>query len=311
MIIFANCVMKKSQILEILKTIDDPCVSTYVREVYRIGYLSKQRRNELLETLLNASGEEFIRARNELVCHCLPIVIDSAFFIRERYPQIPLADLIQEGNYALIKGAEALKSKDCILNWLSLYRYFQNNIFWRFKAVKDNWNLIRKPPTTSTLLKSILNKWENQCDIYSGSVPFEYVVDLFLFEKNSLPWEDYKYIEILNSLYNTQFIDYMAIDETADDDYFYWLEYREITAFWGLLIRGLLNRHCFSERARDLVEKFYFEDIDLDELACEFGITRTRVRQILDDTIKKIRRKLHCDISDQLLPIPQPEIVDC
>ena len=55
------------------------------------------------------------------------------------------------------------------------------------------------------------------------------------------------------------------------------------------LINNLLNLECLSDRQRDYIRLYYFEDYTFDKIGKKYGITREAVRQGLNKAINTIR----------------------
>jgi RNA polymerase sigma factor (sigma-70 family) len=55
------------------------------------------------------------------------------------------------------------------------------------------------------------------------------------------------------------------------------------------LINDLLNLECLSDRQRDYIRLYYFEDYTFDKIGKKYGITREAVRQGLNKAINTIR----------------------
>jgi RNA polymerase sigma factor (sigma-70 family) len=55
------------------------------------------------------------------------------------------------------------------------------------------------------------------------------------------------------------------------------------------LIKNLLSLECLSDRQKDYIKLYYFENYTFDKIGKKYGITREAVRQGLNKAIKMIR----------------------
>jgi RNA polymerase primary sigma factor len=237
-------------------------LNIYFKEIKKNKVLTKEEELDLAVRISNGDEE----AVKELVNANLRFVVTIAKDYQNQ--GLPINDLINEGNYGLLKAA---KKFDHTMG----FRFISYAVWWIKQSIinclNDNARTVRLPI-------NVINKYsnidkENTNDINDISVPFVPI---------------YNQNESLNKTISdngVESIDLIYTEETNDDKYVISDEIKN-----G--IKKVLE--LLDEREKDIIISYYGLNIDVDAMTLEaigekYNLTKERVRQIKESTLRKLR----------------------
>ncbi len=262
--------------------VSDDIVRDYLRNIAKVSLLSASEEKELLTRYKNGD----MIAKDILVERNLRLVV----FIAKKYLNkgMDFIDLIQEGNLGLVKSIEYFD----LARGTRLSTYATTNIK-RFieRAIKDKARNIRIPVSTldrlsdymkkKNLLVSKLNRIPSEIETAKAlNMPLQQVIDFEKIKEDTIS---------LNSLVgedkNDEFGDFIEdINQNTEEDAIKSLIKKDtIQAMWNVL----------SPREFYIVSLSFgfLEDVHIDsnEIGIRLGITRERVRVILNRALLKLK----------------------
>lgn len=261
--------------------------SIYLKEIQNYGRYSKEEELEIITRIKNGD----IKARNEFLEQNLRLVVSIAKKYQGR--NIPLIDLIQEGNIGLMKALDE----------------FDINKGCKFSTYATNW-------ITAFIRRYIADKGRN----IRLPVNFYYEISNFMKIKNRLERELGREPNILELARKTgkdkdTILRYFAylndtkslddkVGEKEDTDFSYFipskdesLEKSAIKKDLSTRMSELLKECNLNEKEIDVLSSRYglngIDVLTLEEIGQKYGVTRERIRQIETRALKKIRNSTH------------------
>lgn len=261
----------------------DDSVTKYFKEVRKSTIITAEEEVELSKRIQEGDDS----AIEELVFANLKFVISIAKEYKNQ--GLPLCDLINEGNYGLIKAATKF-------DHTRGFRFISYAVWWVkqsiIQSLNDNARTIRLPTNVINKLSQLRKeidkfKLENEREPVYGDIEIEGEnVEIFNFEQNvtkslndvinETGSELYEIIENPNTVEVENFYD---IDNIVKD---------ELTKVLILL----------SDRERLIIEYYYgldskYEPMTLEAIGEKFNLTKERVRQIKHNALRKLRHNSH------------------
>jgi RNA polymerase primary sigma factor len=255
-------------------------VTKYFKEVRKSKVITPEQEVELAKKI----KEGDTKAIDELVFANLKFVISIA---KDYQGQgLPLSDLINEGNYGLIKAANRF-------DHTRGFRFISYGVWWIrqsiIQSLNDNARIIRLPSNVINKLASLKKeiekfKFENEREPVYGDILFE-DTDSETFVEMDLP--------TCKSLNETVTEDgselYELIENPGNivEDNFY--EVDEVVKFELEKTLSIL-----SARERVIIDCYYglnsdYEPMTLEAIGEKFKLTKERIRQIKERAIRKLR----------------------
>ena len=261
--------------------------SIYLKEIQNYGRYSKEEELEIITKIKNGD----IKARNEFLEQNLRLVVSIAKKYQGR--NIPLIDLIQEGNIGLMKALDE----------------FDINKGCKFSTYATNW-------ITAFIRRYIADKGRN----IRLPVNFYYEISNFMKIKNRLERELGREPNILELARKTgkdkdtilRYFAYLNDTKSLDDkvgekentDFSYFipskdesLEKSAIKNDLSIRMSELLGKCNLNKKEIDVLSSRYGlngkDVLTLEELGSKYGVTRERIRQIEARALKKIRNSIH------------------
>lgn len=256
----------------------DECIVKYLKEVRKSEVITPEKEVELAVKIKNGDN----KAIDELVFANLKFVISIA----KKYQGqgLPLSDLINEGNYGLIKAAHNF-------DHTRGFRFISYAVWWIkqsiIQSLNDNARVIRLPSNVinklSALKKEIEKfKLENEREPVFGDVINEIEFDNF--SESDLPS-----CKSLNDIISEDGSELQELIANSDDtsDNFY-----QIDDTIKVEIEKLLSK--LTARERVIVEYYWglnndYEPMTLEAIGEKFDLTKERIRQIKERAIRKMR----------------------
>ena len=258
----------------------DDSVTKYFKEVRKSKVITSEQEVELAKRIKDGDNS----AIDELVFANLKFVISIA---KEYQGQgLSLSDLINEGNYGLIKAAHRF-------DHMRGFRFISYAVWWIkqsiIQSLNDNARIIRLPSNVitklSTLKKEIEKfKFENEREPVYG--------DILVDSENGETFTemDLPSCKSLNETVNedgSELYELIASPVDINIDNFY-----EIDEVVKCGLEKTLS--ILSIRERAIIDYYYglnskYEPMTLEAIGEKFSLTRERIRQIKERAIRKLR----------------------
>ena len=263
---------------------DDPSIQQYFDQIGRYPLLTKEREYELARDIRENNNP---KALESLVNSNLRFVVSVAK--RYLHQGLTLQDLIQEGNTGLIKAAERFDERRD-------FRFISYAVWWIrqaiLKAIAEQKREVRLPQNVNQLYTHMDRFWkkyelENCCP-----PPDEVMISNFLFHLQE-PKEAlrlyYQHREGTLSLDEAQYPD--SIKETTRHEF---IESEQLSPL-EVVEQGAVSDAIYEELASrldirevDVILMYYYDDLTLEQIGTEIGVTRERVRQIRNQALEKL-----------------------
>ena len=258
---------------------NDDSLGKYFKEVRKSTIITQSEEIELAKRIKN--GDQ--NAINKLVNANLKFVISIA---KEYQGQgLPLSDLINEGNYGLIKAATKFDHKKG-------FRFISYAVWWVkqsiIQSLNDNARVVRLPANVinriSQLNKEIAKfESENEREPVYG--------EIFDKENEMVSLVNYPRHTSLNEVINEEGDELIElIPDNVDED----------TLVVDARIKDGINNalSVLDEREKAIIESYFGVNTDCESMTLEaigerYGLTKERIRQIKEKAIRKLRNNAH------------------
>lgn len=256
----------------------DDTVSKYFKEVKKSTILTPSQELELAKKI--KKGDK--KAMDALVNANLKFVISIA---KEYQGQgLPLSDLINEGNYGLIKAAYRFDHKRG-------FRFISYAVWWVkqsiIQSLNDNARVVRLPANVINKI-SKLNKELGKSDQEYDNDPI--YVDIFPEDSTDMSILNYSKTSSLNKLINEdggEIVDLLESETLVVD-----MEETEVHDKVKCELNKILS--VLDERERAIIEAYFgvntkHEGMTLETIGDKYDLTKERIRQIKEKAIRKLR----------------------
>jgi len=245
-------------------------ISNYLKEVRKINVLTPEEELELTKKI--AEGDQ--KAIDALVNANLRFVISIA---KEYQGQgLPLVDLINEGNYGLIKAARKF-------DHTRGFRFISYAVWWVKQSILqslcDNSRMVRLPVNITNQLSKIKKE-----------------IALFEQENHRLPVDGEMDLSVLNhptcgSLNEKINEDGDEVLDVIPDNTF---ERPDDDIYSEEILKNQLEKtlSVLSDREKEIVSMYFGLDgqpMTLEQIGEEYGLTKERIRQIKEKSLRKLR----------------------
>lgn len=253
----------------------DESTSKYFKEIRKIKLISQEEEIELAKRIKNGD----ISAIDKLVTANLKFVVTIAKEYQGK--GLPLSDLINEGNFGLIKAASKF-------DHTKGFRFISYAVWWVkqsiIQSLNENARIVRLPANVInkiSLLTKEINKFENENErkpVYGELV-----------DKNN---------EVLELISNVSSMSLNEVINEEGDEFIDLLESDEIED--RLVIDSRIKTEIDSvlsnldNREKEIVEAYFginteCEPMTLEAIGEKFSLTKERIRQIKEKAIRKLR----------------------
>jgi RNA polymerase primary sigma factor len=259
---------------------DEDTLGKYFKEIKKSTILTQKEEVELAKKIKRGNQN----AINKLVNANLKFVVSIA---KEYQGQgLPLSDLINEGNYGLIKAATRFDHKKG-------FRFISYAVWWIkqsiIQSLNENARVVRLPANVINKL-SKLNKEISKFELENEREP----VFGEIFDKYNEPVSLIKYPKhsSLNDIINEDGDELLELipDDITDKD--------ELEN--DIKLKEEINKtlSILNERERVIIELYFginsgFESITLESIGERYSLTKERIRQIKEKAIRKLRHNSH------------------
>lgn len=260
----------------------DPSITSYFRDIRRLSRITPDEEAELAKRIRQGDKE----AEKQLIEANLRFVISVA----KRYQNkgVNLSDLIQEGNLALIQAAK-------LFDETRGFRFISYAVWWirqaMIKAISDQSRVVRVPINQIVYNRKI-NKFIDEYSKCYDVPPNEKDIE----ENTGLDSRlIYDYLNINNKPISLEkpivdedglcLLDIMPNDtEPIDKE----LDVKDLSK----ITKNLLDK--LSDRNHDIICMYFGIGVDaksLENIGNKFGLTSERVRQLIQEILKKLRKR--------------------
>ena len=259
---------------------DDDSISKYFKDVRKSKLLTYPEEIELAKRI----KEGDIRATNKLVGSNLKFVVSIA---KDYQGQgLPLSDLINEGNYGLIKAASKF-------DHTKGFRFISYAVWWVrqsiIQSLNDNARIVRLPANVINKI-SYLNKEIAKFEYANEREPvFGEILDK---DKDTASMLTFPKCASLNDVINEEgdeLIELIPSDVESEDRLI--IDER---------IKNQINKtlEILDEREKSIIECYFGININCEAMTLEaigdrYGLTKERIRQIKQKAIRKLRHNAH------------------
>ena len=259
---------------------NDDSISKYFKDVRKSKLLTYPEEIELAKRI----KEGDIRATNKLVESNLKFVVSIA---KDYQGQgLPLSDLINEGNYGLIKAASKF-------DHTKGFRFISYAVWWVrqsiIQSLNDNARIVRLPANVINKI-SYLNKEIAKFEYANEREPvFGEILDK---DKDTASMLTFPKCASLNDVINEEgdeLIELIPSDVESEDRLI--IDER---------IKNQINKtlEILDEREKSIIECYFgintqCEAMTLEAIGDKYGLTKERIRQIKEKAIRKLRHNAH------------------
>ena len=257
----------------------DDSIAKYFKDVRKSVILTQEQEINLAKRI--KKGDQ--KAIDELVKANLKFVVSIA---KEYQGQgLPLSDLINEGNYGLIKAATRFDHKKG-------FRFISYAVWWVkqsiLQSLNDNARTVRLPANVISKI-SYLNKEIAKFEVENEREPI--FGEIFDKDKEVAPLLTYPRCASLNEVINEdgdELIDLIPFEDDEDS-----LEIDE-------RLKNEINRtlSILDPREKIIIEAYFGINTDcrpmtLEAIGERYNLTKERIRQIKEKAIRKLRHNAH------------------
>ena len=274
--------MKSIKIKQTATDHSEKSVEFYFNTISKMTPVSPEEESILVQRIHKGDKE----AMDRLVCGNLRFVISVAKQFQNQ--GVPLADLIEEGNLGLIKAAERFDEKKD-------NKFISYAVWWIMEAiqhaVRNTGRHIRFPRRMLDIMKSVQD-FQKRYEAETGNTAS--VEDI----ANELDIDEKTINEVLNTDVRGRSLDsYMTEDgeltlgDTLSQDFFFSPDYDTETYSAGECIDKALHG-VLKDRDIYVMRQYYGLDGEAksaQEIGQELNLSRERIRQILNESIRKLR----------------------
>ena len=259
---------------------DEDSLGKYFKEIRKSTILTQKEEIDLAKKIKRGNQN----AINRLVNANLKFVVSIA---KEYQGQgMPLSDLINEGNYGLIKAATRFDHKKG-------FRFISYAVWWIkqsiIQSLNENARVVRLPANVINKI-SQLNKEISKFELENEREP----VFGEIFDKYNEAFSLIKYHKhsSLNQIINEDGDELLELipDDITDKDAL------EI----DIKLKEEINKtlSILNERERVIIELYFginsgCESMTLESIGERYGLTKERIRQIKEKAIRKLRHNSH------------------
>jgi RNA polymerase primary sigma factor len=257
----------------------DDSISKYFKDVRKSIVLTPNQEVELAKRIQN--GED--KAMHALVQANLKFVISIA---KDYQGQgLPLSDLINEGNYGLIKAASRF-------DHTRGFRFISYAVWWVrqsiIQSLNDNARIVRLPANIINKI-SYLNKEISKFEFDNEREPvFGEILDK---DKDTATMLTFPKCASLNESINEEGDELIELIPSEVDDETIIVDER---------IKEEINKtlSILDDREREIIESYFgintkCEGMTLEAIGEKYDLTKERIRQIKEKAIRKLRHNAH------------------
>lgn len=258
---------------------NDDSLGKYFKEVRKSTILTQNEEIELAKRIKN--GDQ--NAINKLVNSNLKFVVSIA---KEYQGQgLPLSDLINEGNYGLIKAATKFDHSKG-------FRFISYAVWWVkqsiIQSLNDNARVVRLPANVINRI-SQLNKEIAKFELENEREPI--YGEIFDKQNEAVSLVTYPRHTSLNEVINEEGDELIElIPDNIDED----------VLVVDARLRDEINNalSVLDEREKAIIESYFGINTDCESMTLEaigerYGLTKERIRQIKEKAIRKLRNNAH------------------
>jgi RNA polymerase primary sigma factor len=244
-------------------------INSYLKDIRKIKVMTPERERELSEKMMSedVTEEEKNEIKKELVEGNLRFVITVCKQYQNQGLDLP--DLIAEGNYGLLKAIENF-------DWSKKLRFISYAVWWVrqsiLQSLNENARTIRLPVNiVQDLFKAKKDLEANGIDLPEKLSNLPSVINL----ENPLNEDGDTLMDILKNPNAEPADNGLSTEQTLKDK-----------------LIGLLD--VLDDRERVIIQDYYGlngSSRTLEDIGNDFGLTKERVRQIKEKSLRKLRHE--------------------
>jgi RNA polymerase primary sigma factor len=244
-------------------------INSYLKDIRKIKVMTPERERELSEKMMSedVTEEEKNEIKKELVEGNLRFVITVCKQYQNQGLDLP--DLIAEGNYGLLKAIENF-------DWSKKLRFISYAVWWVrqsiLQSLNENARTIRLPVNiVQDLFKAKKDLEANGIDLPEKFSNLPSVINL----ENPLNEDGDTLMDILKNPNAEAADNGLSTEQTLKDK-----------------LIGLLD--VLDDRERVIIQDYYGlngSSRTLEDIGNDFGLTKERVRQIKEKSLRKLRHE--------------------
>lgn len=281
--------------IQTIPTFRDTTIEKYLNEISRIPTISPNEEVELAQKI-RKGGLEGKRAKDKLVSANLRFVVSVA----KQYQNygLPLLDLINEGNIGLITAAEKFDETRG-------FKFISYAVWWIrqsiLQAITEHGSIVRLPMNRANLLNKIehaKNDFEQANQRKPSISELSAILNIEEDELQLIMTADKHHSSIDAPLIDGEDVsigDTLQGDEATDEQ----MNKESLSTALTLVLQEVL-----TEREIKILRTYYGMDGQVrsyEEIASLHGLSRERVRQIVNKSIEKIKACYGSDLLKQYL----------
>ncbi len=286
-----QCSDSRQQIRQISKLILHPTLRDEIRTLYQQCYrgiaapaaaaVENHRQIEQLERRINHLKEQLVR-------HNLRLVIKHAGVYAKHH--LDIHDLIQEGTLGLMRASD-------LYDYRRGYKFSTYASRWILQTILNLLNeinfTIQVPRNISQSYRKIHHHIDQEV-ARSGSTPSSTQI------AKALELDEQEVITVLRSTWVASSLNAPLTDSAESDELIDFVEdeedsYEKVDLFLHYRVVKQLIEEIPSERDREILKRRYaigYSESTLTDIANQYGLTKERIRQIINHHLKRMRELL-------------------
>ena len=264
----------------------------YLTEISRVPMISPEEEVALAQAI-HAGGKKGEKAKAKLVNANLRFVVSVAK--QYQHQGVPLSDLINEGNIGLITAAEKFDETRG-------FKFISYAIWWIrqsiLQAISEYSNMVRRPQnqiTISNKIKNATNAFIQDNQRYPSADELSEIISMEI-DKIERAIQAEPHITSIDAPITEDEGTTMADTMASTSEYA-----TDSKVDYDSMCSDLMQVLCTTLNDREriiLIQSFGIgcKERALDDIGCDMGLTRERVRQIRERGLDKIRKSNHTRI---------------
>ena len=277
--------MRQLKIYESITNRSEDSLNKYLNDISHYERITADREAELMQ-IIHRGGKEAEKAREELVNANLRFVVSVAK--QHVNSGVPLSDLINEGNIGRLRAVESFDETRG-------FKFISYAVWWIrqciMQAIADQKGVVRIPCNQANLLSKVKAAMAELEQKEQRPATVQEICELNGLEESrvtTLLANDKKQVSIDKPMVDDEdrcLSDTLTADENSRADKT--VDQQSLREDLSMILKGIL-----TQKEHQIIVKSFgldCESLTIDDIAEEMGVSRERVRQICDRSLKKVR----------------------